>query len=583
MKIFSKEEKAMVLIATLWVIAILVIMGTALAKVSLANLFYIGLYSQKQQAVSLADCGVQEAIARVISDNNFGKSSVILELPATDSPSEYKGEYFLAFEGSTEPIPAWINGTFEYSINNLDRHEADLPKCLKLVSYAQVGTTVVKVRVVALDNTFLSNTDMFAIGTASEINVDAGSVDIDSEKGSPDPSIWMNDSSVNINFPSAPTVTDINGGTVGAKGGINGNIINASGIDPFSADNPDMPDNLQIPDLISSTSSIDIPSGQFVWNGSGYDFIGDNGTLTDTSDDVILFSIDSNGVESGAGYSGGGYNIPADAIKVITKKEKKIGGSKMADKYYLEVNENLTVTGTGNLLFMGDPGNPDGSTNDPGGIFLNESYIYLDNGGNEDRWGDYYSDIYDAFGVLVVPDPCVGGTNMGSDPDNPPYHPDDPARLDDPTDGPFIDKPMYGNITMFQGTISGDGSVYSSGSVLTNGRAYLSSDPDNGVAIFAKGDINVVKRVSSGDNKAQFSGVLYSHGDIVMSLGGNSQDLRGAIITTGNGDPNDTGQLIVQNCDDFNLTFDKTYLNALNDATPPGGIVNFVVSSWSVE
>jgi len=122
MKIF-KEEKAMVLIATLWVIAILVIMGTALAKVSLANLFYIGLYNQKQQAVSLADCGVQEAIARVISDNNFGNSSVILELPATDSPSEYKGKnYFLAFEGSTAPIPPWINGTFEYSINNLDRH-----------------------------------------------------------------------------------------------------------------------------------------------------------------------------------------------------------------------------------------------------------------------------------------------------------------------------------------------------------------------------------------------------------------------------------------------------------------------------
>jgi len=66
---FFKSRFGFALMTALLIIVVMIIISTALIGTSINNIFMIGNYSAKRQVGSLAECGINEAIAHLIEDN----------------------------------------------------------------------------------------------------------------------------------------------------------------------------------------------------------------------------------------------------------------------------------------------------------------------------------------------------------------------------------------------------------------------------------------------------------------------------------------------------------------------------------
>lgn len=559
------KQKAIVLIMTLWIVVVLLIIGVAMADMSLSNLFYIGFYSQKQQAIDLADCGIKEVIGRIIGENLYGTSSE--ELPDSCSPDFYKDKlYYISFDQSGAGVPWWLSTvTFQYSYNNLGNGTAFTipstgkvipPESIYIVSYAKSGNIIVRVdAIVSPDEN--SGGDPLTVGGADSVYLEADN-DIDvSSADSSLPVIWSN-----LNISNSVTMDakkiNIHGGVAGSSNTtapdygvcvVQGQSINKDG------GTTKIPPDVNIVSLDTDTTAPEIPSGTYILNGTEYDFYDDKGTPADPNDDVLTYKI------TGAGVCNTDGTPVADSI--LKNAMKSDGGT-------LSVERNIRIKGN-MVLLKGD-----------GIMIKNGAYIYLENYNSQTgsvdstRWSDYYASL--------DPAKCIKGSNVIDSTVN--DHPDkrDPVNPGVIPVSPYVDKPMYGNLSMFDGSLTGKGSIYSQGSVTINARdpIVLSAGKD-GIAVVAKGDINV----SSNKDIAKFNGLLYSHEDIMSNIIGKDLIITGSLITSGGstyGDPSiaGKGKLHVK-CKDFKLTYDPSYLKALQGAGGSGLSSDFIIKSWLAE
>lgn len=115
MKFFSKKisPRGFALITALWVIVVMIILSTALIATSTNTLFLAGNYKTRKQVTTLAECGINEAMAHLINDRTWGSDSST-SLPDINTPDPLKklpelSNYYLTFDKTRK----------YYSVNNL--------------------------------------------------------------------------------------------------------------------------------------------------------------------------------------------------------------------------------------------------------------------------------------------------------------------------------------------------------------------------------------------------------------------------------------------------------------------------------
>ncbi|HPZ09928.1 MAG TPA: hypothetical protein PL110_17685 [Candidatus Eremiobacteraeota bacterium] len=588
----NKKEKAMILIITAWVIVILLIIGVALANMSLSNLFHIGYYTQKQQAIDLADCAAREVIGRLIANNNYGKSGETL--PDDLTPPQFKNkDIYISFDKNAPGRPSWLPASkFIYSYNNLQSSSIITtngirkvpPVSVDIISYAKVGRTFVKIEILTAPG--LTTSDPLAIGAVDKIDIDNVSfVNIYSQDGSI-PTIWSkSDREGSVEIDAKDFVFLGSGkGSAGSKcsDADRGVVINTKTLKGKKESSTKLlADGLKISALATETQYEMPHGGTFIrflepW-GFVYKFYEDvNDTPGDTSDDVLSFYVDQNGVH----YYGAPPAIPLG--KAFT----------VPDMTYLNINKNIKING--NLTYIAD------KYTEGGFKFNDGSYLHLSNNGNEIRWSD------------VNPENCTCGANM-TDSDEL-VQPDrlNPADPNQPApSGPYVDKPVYGNFSFYNGRLQGEGSIYAEGAVTIDAKATTSFKPkdedDDGsinrdpnsfesgkranIAIYSQGDINL----SSPSKHLALTGLCYSHEDIIIDKC--ALTFTGAMVVTGKtvldpnniDDPNDirTGKFILTGYNPdisyFILQFDQKYLKALQYYGTGSRTEKFIISSWVVE
>ena len=571
------KKKAIILIMALWVIAVLLIIGVAMADMSLSSLFYIGHYIQKQQAVNLAVAGAKETIARIIDYNDFGKTGTS-SLPDINTPSELQNnDYYVTFDDSAPYAdkPDWLpESSVIYSYNNLgtpamvttNSGAREVPTdSIDIISFAKVGNTIVRVELVVSPNFPGEMPPSIATGSTGTIKINADNkIDFDSACAEA-ATIWSNNPTGSPSVGIYGSSVDLHDGIAGYNGtnpaGIDISPAPISGTEGYSTTPKNIPDSLDIVYLATDATAPTIPSGTFVQvSNTRYEYYDETGVMIFAVEDMVYSP------------SGGAYPDPA------------VRDSMSVDKKKLQVKRNIEVDG--NMVFY------DGDGLD----LVNGAYIYLQNGGDTARWGtetdiyciDPVNDIWTDEDPRTAGDFCLPGDNITEA--SVLSHPDyiDP-RVFDASDittfppSPYVDKPKKGNLSMFSGSLTGDGAIYSEGSVTLNVKSSLEAEADLGVAVYSRGDINI----SGSGSDAKFTGLLYSHGDIEVDLPA-SKDLTitGAVIVTGNntiGDFDDTGEFNVENCKKFKFTYDDSYLKALNSVVSGPDKVCFKVDSCVIK
>jgi len=107
------SPRGFALITALWVIVVMIILSTALIATSTNTLFLAGNYKIRKQVTTLAECGINEAMAHLINDKTWGKGSSV-SLPDADTPDPLKklpekSNYYVTFDTTRK----------HFSVNNL--------------------------------------------------------------------------------------------------------------------------------------------------------------------------------------------------------------------------------------------------------------------------------------------------------------------------------------------------------------------------------------------------------------------------------------------------------------------------------
>lgn len=281
------KKRGFALITALMIIVIMIIISTALIATSTNTLFMIGNYSLKKQAISLAESGINEAIAHLLADKNWTGN---LPDALTSPPPLKNADYYVTFTPQSDKL---------YSVNNLTSSTTSIgydgriipPYSANIVCVAKIGglSRVVDVFIQPGSDSdsplIVDNQIIIALPTDGSpedgifnfLSENSGKANIHSNYDEFDPSIKINGNSVHLNQQELTT----RGISVDINPSPTDGIIN-TGVSYTNIPSP--PDK---PTLDSTGISNTIPSGTFTRvNGSTYNFVsftGETYTITDMS------------------------------------------------------------------------------------------------------------------------------------------------------------------------------------------------------------------------------------------------------------------------------------------------------------